>query len=109
MTASVSQLPILIAEMLILRDMNRSRRFGRLQGFLNVLIAYIARRLGGDTFAAQLLNFLYEPPDRPAKRNIAGSHHQNVLCCAVLCYAVLSCMIGASMRSTLVLYVWVSQ
>ena len=87
MTASVSQLPILIAEVLILRHMNRSRRFGRLQGFLNVLIAYIARRLGGDTFAAQLLNFLYESPDRPAKRNIAGSHHQ--MCYAVLCYAML--------------------
>lgn len=70
--ASVCRLPILIAEVLILRHMHSTRRFGCLQGFLNVLVAYIARRLRGDTFAAQLLNFLYESPDRPAKHNIAG-------------------------------------
>ena len=64
--------------------MHRGRAFARLQGFLNILIAYVAGRLRRDTFAALLLNFLYESSDRPAKHNIAGGHHITVLCCAVL-------------------------
>ena len=101
--ASVCQLPILIAELLILPHMHRGRGFGCLQCFLDVLVADIARRLRECTFAAQLLNFLYESPDRPAARNIAGSHHSTVLCCARLCCATQSCMLGAGMRSNLFL------
>ena len=77
LTASSCRLPILFTKLLVLGSMHRGRRLGRLQGFLDVLITYFARRLRGNIFAIQLLNFCYESSDRPAK------HDTSVMSCTM--------------------------